>query len=319
MPGIMAPAGPGTGHHPSAITKPLESDLNNNNILTEKCCRPDSDLLQVQKSSEVRLVKPLSKKVRRIMVRKTTKLIERRNRLDRKVLREVENQNPDIHDWLPREKLLRKREALRERERYHLLKRTKKLAKLEALWRRDPSSIRHNDYNLVHELLLRFKRNLGPLLEEYTTNHNGGGVDDDRMSPPDLGSGSEWIDTSESEDEELHRATVVAKSPSLSEQRSPKDSDSHSQNKKTIKDTNKEASLGPRANWGKRKCEEAPTESESSKKVRFAIDEDTDGSQPSRQKEKSKSKKNKKSKKRKENKDREKEQAFAQEVQTNDK
>ncbi|KAI0457650.1 hypothetical protein F5B21DRAFT_520702 [Xylaria acuta] len=264
MPGIVALTRPGTGHHPSATTEPLESDPHN--ISTKKYRHPDSELRRVQKSSEVRLANPFSTRKRRKIVKNTIKLIERRNRLDRQVLREVEEKNPDVHDLLSRDKLLRSCDALRKQEQYHLGKRTRKLAKLKALWRRDPSPNRYNDYSLVRELLWRFKRNLGPLVDGYTNHHSEGGTDGDKMSHSDSASGSEWIDTSESEDEELRPAIVVANSPSLSKRKFPKDPDSHSRNKNAIKDTNRGVTPSPRVNRGKRKREKEPTESKPSKK-----------------------------------------------------
>ncbi|KAI1734522.1 hypothetical protein F4680DRAFT_453926 [Xylaria scruposa] len=266
---------PGSGHRLSAIKKPPQTHR-----------RSDSESRQARKSSKVRkLAKPLSERKRCRIIKNTTRLITRRNRLDRQVLREVKKKNP----CLLRDKLLTKREILSERERLHLRKRTRKLAKLKALWQQDPSSNRYNDYNLVRELFLKFKRNLGPLLEEYTNYHIEKDADNDRMSPSDSQSESEWVDASESEDEQPYR--------------------SNSQNENTAKATNKGAPLSPQANRNKRKCEEEHTESKPFKKVRFAIDEDT-GRRSSRQEEKGKSKKK--------NKARQKEKAFVQEVQTND-
>ncbi|KAI0548254.1 hypothetical protein F4679DRAFT_596844 [Xylaria curta] len=266
---------PGSGRRLSTTTKPPETHH-----------RSDSKSRQARKSSKARLTKPLSERKRCRIIKNTTRLITRRNRLNQQVLREVKKKNPS----LLRDKLLTKREILSERERLHLRKRTRKLAKLKALWQRDPSSNRYNDYNLVRELFLKFKRNLGPLFEEYANHHIEKDADDDKMSPSDSQSGSEWADASESEDEQPYR--------------------SHSQNKNTVKATNKGVSLSPQANRNKRKCEEEHTESKPFKKVRFAIDEDADR-QASRQEEKSKSKKK--------NKARQKEKAFVQEVQTNDK
>ncbi|TRX90186.1 hypothetical protein FHL15_008914 [Xylaria flabelliformis] len=229
---------PGPGHRPSALT-----------ISTKTHCHPDSDLesRQARKSSKVRLAKPLSERKRRRIIKNTTRLIKRRNRLNRQILREVKKKNSDFDDdCLLRDKLRTKREILSKRERLHLKKRTRKLAKLKALWQRDPSSTRYNDYNLVRELFQRFERNLGPLLQEYTNRHTKKDDGNDRMSPSDSKSGSEWINTSESEDEQPHP--------------------SHAQNKNAAKDTKKGASLSPQTNRKKRKYEEEHTESKSSKR-----------------------------------------------------
>ncbi|KAI0193186.1 hypothetical protein EV127DRAFT_11373 [Xylaria flabelliformis] len=280
---------PDPGHRPSALT-----------ISTKTYCHPDSDLesRQARKSSKVQLAKPLSERKRRRIIKNTTRLIKRRNRLNRQILREAKKKSFDFDNCLLRDKLLTKREILSKRERLHLKKRTRKLAKLKALWQRDPSSTRYNDYNLVRELFRRFKRNLGPLLQEYTNRHTKKDAGNDRMSPSDSESGSEWIDTSESEDEWPHF--------------------SHAQNENAAKDTKKGASLSPQTNWKKRKYEEEHTKSKSFKKVRFVIDEETD-SQQSRQNEKSKSKSKQKNKKREKEKAEQEENAFVQEIQTNDK
>ncbi|KAI0466471.1 hypothetical protein F4859DRAFT_302794 [Xylaria cf. heliscus] len=305
MPGILAPSCPGTGHHPSTIPEPSETDLHS--ISTKNRYHPDSDAKsrRVQEISEVRLPRPL-----RSIVTNTTELIERRNRLDKEVLREVEKKNLDIHDWPRRDKLLRNCEALRNEERYHLRNCTRGLTKLEALWQQKPSSKRYRNYSLVLELLSRFKSNLGPLLDEYTNRSFERDTDSDDTSPSDSASGSEWIDITESEDEETHDTTVAATSPSLPKQKSTNEPDSQSQNKSTIKDTNKEVPLSPQANLGKRKREKDTTESILSKKVRFTLDQGTD-SQLSRQQKGNKNRNRGKKRRRKET------QAPVQEVQTN--
>ncbi|KAI0442096.1 hypothetical protein F4803DRAFT_383852 [Xylaria telfairii] len=286
MPGIVAPILPGTDYHPSTLAGPSEIDPNN---ISTKYRHSDSELRRVQKGSEVRLAKPLSRRKRQKIMKKSTTLIERRNRLDREVLREVEKKNPGTHDWSRRDRLLRKREILRNKEQDHLTK----LAKLEELYRRDPSFGRQEDYNLVRELILKFKRHLGPLLDEYTNHRTEGDTEADKMLPLNSASKSEWTDTSDSKDKELRQVTVVSLQHSPSKRKSPKGLNSHE-------------------NPGKRKREKEPTDVIPSKKVKFDPYEDMD-SKPSHQKN------NRNNEKIEQKKHRKGEQAFSRDVQINDK
>ncbi|KAI8948935.1 hypothetical protein F4801DRAFT_580973 [Xylaria longipes] len=240
----MARTRPGKRHRSSAIAKPSESDLDN---ISTKYPHTDSELRRVQKNSEVPLPRPFSRSKRHKIAKKTRKLIERRNRLDREVLCEVEEKNPEIQD-----RLLRNREVLRRRERKHLRKRTKRVAKLEALWRQDSSSKRYNDYDLVRRLLEQFKRSLGPFLDEYTKHCSGWDSDGD---------------------EEPRRGIVAAKSPPHPKTKSPNEPNIYLRNKGTIKDTTKGASLSTQATRGKREREEETAESTPSKKG-VALDHD---------------------------------------------
>ncbi|KAI3323594.1 hypothetical protein HD806DRAFT_535422 [Xylariaceae sp. AK1471] len=274
MPGTVVPSGrdPSTTQNAagasSSASEASKSDWRD--IPKKKRHRQEVGFQGVQGNSKLKLAKPFSKKARRIITRKTEKLIERRNALDREVLRAVEKTNPNVNDWLPRDKLLRNRERLEKREQHHLRKRTKKLVELERLYRWDPSSDRAYDFDLVRKLLWRFKRNLGPLLDEYINrrkekDHNKG--DDDGTSSSN--SDSEWSDISDDGDGE----TTGGKKSSLVRKKGAKKPTVHSQNKTTAKDSLKGVLVSTQMDGGKRKRDE-DTESTPSKKVRFALDED---------------------------------------------
>lgn len=113
------------------------------------------------------LRKPLSKAKQRFYKRKTASLIRNRNALDRKIVVAVTTGKSHL-----RGKLSQDNENLKKREIRHLQIRTKKLARLASLCRRDPSSKRSYDYDLVRKLLSRFRKHLGPLLMVYTNNGN---------------------------------------------------------------------------------------------------------------------------------------------------
>ncbi|KAI1176657.1 hypothetical protein F4777DRAFT_577763 [Nemania sp. FL0916] len=145
------------------------------------------------------LPEPFSNKIRRAHVKEFEKLMKRRNKIDQKILRAAGNK-------------------LRRRELRRLKKSTEELAKLEGLYRCDPSSGRAQDYDLVRKLLWRFKRNLGPRLDEYIS---GSGSDNEDSSRNDQTSHSrsdsrptmEQSDTSDGEDNELSASITAPKSP----------------------------------------------------------------------------------------------------------
>ncbi|TGJ82557.1 hypothetical protein E0Z10_g6210 [Xylaria hypoxylon] len=318
MPGIVAPTSAVVGHESStnknttALFSPIShlSRSDTHNVSKRKQHGPNLTPGGAQKNSKLKLGKPLSKKARRIITEKTTKLIKRRNTLDREVLAAVEKKTPDVSDWLPRDKLLRNRERLERQEQHHLRKCTKKLDELKKLYLRDPSSARAYDYDLARTLFWRFKRNLGPLLDEYTNRPSEGNNDSDETSPSGSDSDSDLSDTPDDEDEELRLNVITAKSPSNHGQKTAKKADRHSQNTTITEDYTRETPANIQANRGKRNCEGELPEATPSKKVRFTLDGNIDDLKSSQQN-RNKERKTKKGKKEK--------HAPVQEAQINDK
>ncbi len=142
-----------------------------------------------------KLPKPFSRKARRIITKKTEKLIKKRNKLDRELLEEIQRKKLTPNDWLPRDKLLRRQAQLEKREERHIRKRTRKLAEVERLYTWDPSADRAVDYDLIRYLLWKFKRHLGPLIE-----YHHGRVHDNDASSSGTDSDSDWEDVSDRED-----------------------------------------------------------------------------------------------------------------------
>ncbi|KAG6362052.1 hypothetical protein INS49_010281 [Diaporthe citri] len=114
-----------------------------------------------------KLPKPLGPKARRIITKKTSTLMRKRNKLDRALLlqafRPVDELS--VNYWLPREEVLRQCERMASRERDYIRARTKALEERTALYNQDPSEERALDLNLIRAQLWRFKRHLGPYLE----------------------------------------------------------------------------------------------------------------------------------------------------------
>lgn len=116
---------------------------------------------------EPRLPKPLTPKAHRIITKKTSNLIRKRNELDRALLlqafRPLDELN--VNDWLPREEILRQCERMASRERDYIRIRTKALEERTTLYKQDPSQERALDVDLIRKQLWKFKRHLGPYLE----------------------------------------------------------------------------------------------------------------------------------------------------------
>lgn len=155
--------------------------------------------------SEPKLPKPLGPKARRIVTKKTSKLMQKRNELDRALLLQAFRPFDElsVNDWLPREEILRQCERMASREREHIRARTKALEERKALYNQDPSEERALDLNLIRTQLWRFKRHLGPYLEAAEEPRVDG--EDDVSS-----SESESDSDSDSSDEEVETAHVKA-------------------------------------------------------------------------------------------------------------
>lgn len=287
MPGIVVP---GTDRHPSAGQKtatasssiPETSGSDGRHISMKKPYRPDSDSYQVQTSSKLKLAMPLAKKERRAIKKETKKLIKARNILDEEVLRLAKKTNlDDGDDWLPQDELLRDLKHLERQEIGHLRERTKKLAELERLCQWDPSSDRAYDHDLVRRLLWRFKRNLGPLLNQYT-NHLDDEKDDNDDDDESSSSGSnldsdpepEESDIFDNEDEELRHRAIAAKPYSHRKLEYLKQVDLHSQNSNSTDGSATGTPLSAKEDGVKRKREDELTEGTPSNEIGFTPDGD---------------------------------------------
>lgn len=117
--------------------------------------------------SESKLPKPLSPNSRRALTQETSKLIQKRNELDRALLVQAFRPLDELsaNDWLPREELLRQCERMVSRERDHIRTRTKMLEERTAVYNQDPSEERALDLDRIRTELCKFKRHLGPYLK----------------------------------------------------------------------------------------------------------------------------------------------------------
>lgn len=127
--------------------------------------------------------------------------MQKRNELDRALLLQAFRPLDElsVHDWLPREEILRQCERMASREREHIRARTKALEERKALYSQDPSEERALDLNLIRTQLWRFKRHLGPYLEAAEEPRGDG---EDETSSSDSDSDSD----SDSSDEEVETA-----------------------------------------------------------------------------------------------------------------
>ncbi|KAI1336841.1 hypothetical protein F5Y15DRAFT_392372, partial [Xylariaceae sp. FL0016] len=164
----------------------------------------------VDGDSGLKLAKPFSKKARQIYTKKTRKLMLRRDDLDRETLVAYEKPYPGAKDWLIRDELLRDRQHLARKEQHHVRKRTRELAELDRLYRWNPSADRAHDYNLVRKLLWRFKRHLGPLLDDFTKQNFNKNDDDDEMSSSGSDSEDSWDDNSDYDHEDSQEDQTTA-------------------------------------------------------------------------------------------------------------
>ncbi|RYO91325.1 hypothetical protein DL762_002311 [Monosporascus cannonballus] len=175
-----------------AAPAPAQTDWDD---MLKKKGRQQPEFSNVNDDSELsELAKSFTKKFRRNIVRKTAELIKRRNEIDSQLLQEDLRQKPSASDWRPREKLLRRHARLAEREERHIRRQKRKLARAEMLYKQTYSKDRAIDYDLIHYLLWRFKRHLGPLMK-YHRKIDGG------ISSSSADSDSEWIDVSEERSE----------------------------------------------------------------------------------------------------------------------
>ena len=169
---------------------------NQSDVAKTKAKQQKHKVRGVSGDSKLKLAKPWSHKARRIVRKKTENLIEKRNEIDRQLLREVQRKNVAPKDWLPRDQLLQRHTQLEKREERHVRRRTRVLAKLERLYRLDPTADRAYDYDMVRYLLWKFKRHLGPLMDHHGKKGDAEGeVNDDSSSSDD-----EWEDISDQDE-----------------------------------------------------------------------------------------------------------------------
>ncbi|KAL1861733.1 hypothetical protein Daus18300_008702 [Diaporthe australafricana] len=141
--------------------------LNGRKVPTSKIVVLRPEAHDARSNPKLKLTKPLTPKDRRVITQKASKLMRKRNELDRAVLLQT-FQSPDgvnAEDWLPREELLRQCERMAKAERSHIRERTRALVERTELYNRDPSQERALDLKMARTLLLKFKRHLGPYLE----------------------------------------------------------------------------------------------------------------------------------------------------------
>ncbi|KAI3401716.1 hypothetical protein diail_9380 [Diaporthe ilicicola] len=154
---------PAQGRAP-ALNKPK---LNGRKVPTPRIATVRPEVHNARSNPKRKLPKPLTPRARRSIIRKTTKLMRKRNELDRTLLLQA-FQSPDglgAEDWLPREELLRECERMAKAERAYIRDRTKALEKRMELYNQDPSEERAVDRELARTQLEKFKRHLGPYLE----------------------------------------------------------------------------------------------------------------------------------------------------------
>lgn len=138
-----------------------------------------SNSTRVDNESKLQLAKPLTRKARHRITRKTTILIKKRDDIDSALVAESQPKVDSLsaEDWLPREGLLGKNEALARCERRHIQILNKAIQERQSLYRRDPSTERATDLDLIRTLHWKFKRHLGPYLQDRL-----GEKDNDSMS-----------------------------------------------------------------------------------------------------------------------------------------
>lgn len=126
-----------------------------------------------------KLPKPLGPNARRNVTKKTSKLIRKRNELDRALLLQAFRPLGELNanDWLPREEILRQCERLASREREYIREGTEALEERTALYNQDPSEERALDLKVTKTQLWKFKRHLGPYLEAAEASRGDGGDD----------------------------------------------------------------------------------------------------------------------------------------------
>ncbi|KAJ8123919.1 hypothetical protein O1611_g9482 [Lasiodiplodia mahajangana] len=275
MPGLVAPVSAGTDRSPVAAQKttitsssiPEPPGREEHHISTKKSYRSSSELHPEQNSLKHKPRKPLSRKERRRITAKTERLIVRRNALNEEIRRAVD-------------KLLQSREwrHLEEQELRHLKKRTKKLARLKKLYRSDPSPDRARDRDLVRTLLRRFKRNLRPTIDDYINQRSDKASkgNETSSSGADRDSNSEWSGISDNEDGEPQQRTLEA---NLYLHCNPKSLQTEYTDLYDMAITRSSSKARPAptdtpTGGGKRKREEL-VEGARTKRVRFAVDEET--------------------------------------------
>ncbi|KAI0396649.1 hypothetical protein F5Y17DRAFT_471984 [Xylariaceae sp. FL0594] len=135
---------------------------------TKERYRVDLMISEVQDATRRELVPTLSTNDRRLLAKRAQRLIRRRNHLDHELIDVAYNTDPTDRQSSAQRKLLRRCARLREKERVYLESCGRLQSKLKEFYRRDPSLERASDYDLVRKLLWRFKRKLGPRLDEIT-------------------------------------------------------------------------------------------------------------------------------------------------------
>ncbi|KAJ0107871.1 hypothetical protein J7T55_007083 [Diaporthe amygdali] len=150
--------------HESGVTK---GKINRRNNPKSSMVTIRPEVHDARSNSKPKLPKPLTPRARRIITKKTSALIRKRNELDRVLLLQAFRSLDELsaNDWLPREEILRQCEHLAKREKEYIRTRTKALDERTAFYNQDPSEERAIDLDLIRTQLWKFKRHLGPYLE----------------------------------------------------------------------------------------------------------------------------------------------------------
>lgn len=157
-----------TWKHARGVAPPSKKrKLNGHKAPEPSTTTVQDEVHDARSGSGSKLPKPLGPKSRRILTQETSKLIRRRNELDRALLVQAFRPLDELsaNDWLPREELLRQCERMVSRERDHIRTRTKELEGRAESYNQDPSEERALDLDLIRTQLWKFKRHLGPYLE----------------------------------------------------------------------------------------------------------------------------------------------------------
>lgn len=203
---------------PAATGKPAQGGapvfkkrkLNGRKVPTSRIVTIRPEAHDARSNPKLKLAKPLTPKGRRMIAQKTSKLMRKRNELDRAVLLQT-FQSPDglsAEDWLPREELLRQCERMVKTERTYIREMTKALEERMELYNRDPSQERTLDLDLARTQLWKFKRHLGPYLEAA---EEARGDDEDDVSSSasesDSSAGEEDVELGKVGDSDLSRSS----------------------------------------------------------------------------------------------------------------
>lgn len=123
---------------------------------------------KVYTPSKLELSKPFTRKIHRIIINETEKLIKQRNDLEQALVEATERSRngPRSNDGPSREDIIKLSHELGRREAEHIRLRKKLIEKRKQLYRWSPSRNRELDLELLQALQWKFKRNLTTCLSD---------------------------------------------------------------------------------------------------------------------------------------------------------